>query len=135
MNSIKLQNLEEVLNSILLNDAYEGRRPAVVVAQLYYQTNNVTNTQVTEISGALEALAIAEELDKEYNHKTKTMLYFSQKFGSKKDEYMQLLEDAVVERELIQDQREALSSAWNEKQVSFFDKDAQWYFASSDCIQ
>ena len=107
----------------------------MVVAQLYHQTNNINNAQVTEIDGALQALAAAEEIDKEYNRQTKQMLYFSQKFGSKKDEYMKLLEDAVIERELIQDQREALTASWNEKQVSFFDKDAQWYYAASDCIQ
>ena len=132
MKAINNKQLEECLNSIGMVDPFEGRRPTEAEAQLYYETNHVTNEQVSQISAALEELVEAAELDREYDRERRQTLYFSQKFGSKRKEYLELLEVAAQEREMIADHREHLMQTWNAPKESYVLTDAEWYSTISD---
>lgn len=132
MQSINFQKVEECLNQLAMDDPHSGRRPAGVVAQLYHQTNLITNEQLTQMQFALEQLALDNQIDCEYSREYKETLYFSQKFGSKRDEYVSLLQKACAEAEAVEEAREHLAADWKQTPVNFFERDARWYYAVSD---
>ena len=132
MKQIDKKKLEEVLNQIPMDDSFNGRRPSVVIAQLYFESNLVSNEQVSEVEVALNDLVADDELDTEYDKQRRQMVFFLQKFGSKAEEYLNLLADAVAEAESIKEARAQLSTDWGKPKASFFDRDAQWYYAVVD---
>lgn len=127
MTPIDLKQLEDCLNCVAMDDAHEGFRPSHSAAQLYYGRNDITNEELTQIEAALDAIVEADDLDRRIEQSCK--LYRSQKFGSRREQYMAALEHRATEAEELAQAAQRLESlyAGSDKSETFFDKDFAWF--------
>lgn len=125
MKSIDLRQLEDKLNEIRMDDTYHGYRPAHAVAQLYCGRNDVSVEELNQIEAALDQLVQEKELDQTMDGATK--MYRSQKFGSKRQEYMTLLERRAEEKERVREAALRFEALVAEEAQPFFERDYAWY--------
>lgn len=129
MQNINLKKLEDQLNAITMDDAHNGYRPAHAAAQLYFGRNDISNAELTQVEAALDVLVQEEELDHASHDGTK--IYRSQKFGSKRDEYMSMLEQRALQAEQMREAAARLETLMSREKEPFFDRDYVWYLETA----
>ncbi len=125
MNETELRNLETCLNEINMDDTHDGYRPSISIAQLYFEQNNITNEQLLAVEAGLDQLVLRHEIDR--GTVEGKDCYRSQKFGSRHEEYIEILSDRAHQAEIIEDNRQRLIANWTNQDTSFLQRDDAWY--------
>lgn len=129
MKSIDLTQLEEKLNEIKMDDTFMGYRPAHAVAQMYFGRNDISNEQLNQVEAALDELVRIEELDRSTQNKVK--VYRSQKFGSKREEYLSVLAKRAEEAQRLREAAEQFEELIADEGTPFFERDYAWFVESA----
>lgn len=125
MKAIELTKLEDTLNQVRMDDTFSGYRPAHSVAQLYLGRNDISNEEMIQVEAALDQLVQQRELDRATQNGI--TVYRSQKFGSKREEYLSLLERRAEEKAKFAAAALQFESLVEEEAQPFFERDYAWY--------